>query len=77
MATPGDTPHELPTGYLETGRITIVVGLSPEGSEDSGFTVSGLNMAHAIGQLTTTLDRIRADQQSRWRLREDGDTDPQ
>lgn len=73
MDTPGDTPHTLPDGYLETGRITIIVGLSPEGSEDAGFTISGLNVTHAIGQLVTTLDRIREDQKQSWRRRSDGE----
>lgn len=47
---------------METGHVTVHVGLSADGKVVRWFDLDGLDPAEAAGHLTFTLDVIREDQ---------------
>lgn len=51
--------------FVETGRITITVGLNGDGTAH-GFNIQGMEPPEAIGHLTIITDLLREQQKRAW-----------
>lgn len=70
--TPGGTlqgmdadAEERTDNYVETGRISIVVGMNSSGTQH-GYRVEGMSPVEAIGHMTVILDIMREQAKISW-----------
>lgn len=52
--------------FMETGRITIVTGVTPDGSIRRSFSIEGLNPYESLGTLQAVSDLIRVKEAQTW-----------